>query len=102
MHLRFKLIAGTSIMAVFFVCYFLLQHFPFFRVWEVPTTKNSAAATAAIAVDRRFFPVCEYSLLVVMLSFPNRLSTIPPSRPRAPHDLHGNCGRTHFCPARRI
>src|ERR1039458_7285908 len=46
-------------------------------VWEVPTTKNSPAAAAAIAVDRRFFPVCEYSLPVVMLSFPNRLSTIP-------------------------
>ena len=25
-------------MAVFFVCYFLLQYFPVFRVWEVPET----------------------------------------------------------------
>jgi membrane-associated phospholipid phosphatase len=37
-HWRFKLIAGTSIIVVFFFCYFLLQYFPVFRLWEVPTT----------------------------------------------------------------
>jgi len=37
-HWRFKLVAGTSIMVVFFVCYFLLQYFPIFQVREIPST----------------------------------------------------------------
>ena len=63
-HWRFKLIAGTSITVMFFICYFLLQDFPVFRVREVPNTALDRL------IDFQPFTLWLYLSLLLYVSLP--------------------------------